>query len=122
MAGHAQRGSPGQGRSSHRASSPRRAAAASAAGPGLTRPKAPTIPTPTPSTATQTPATRPLYRLLMMKGLTPAEASNLTAFMCGLPATRLDWSLRQINQMLFLREMQQTGRFGRSDGEHPIPD
>ena len=58
----------------------------------------------------------------MMKGLTPAEAANLTAFMCGLPATRFDWSLRQINQMLFLREMQQTGRFGRSDGEHGIQD
>jgi hypothetical protein len=58
----------------------------------------------------------------MMKGLTPAEAANLTAFMCGLPATRFDWSLRQINQMLFLREMQQTGRFGRSDGKHWIPD
>ncbi|MEA2620430.1 MAG: hypothetical protein QOC97_1203 [Chloroflexota bacterium] len=88
----------------------------------LTRTEAPALPTPTPSTAIQPPATRPLYRLLMMKGLTPAEAANLTAFMCGLPATRLDWSLRQINQMLFLREMQQTGRFGRSDGEPGIQD
>ncbi len=86
------------------------------------RTKAPTIPTLAPSTATQAPATRPLFRLLMMKGLTPAEAANLTAFMCGLPAARLDWSLRQIHQMLFLREMQQTGRFGRTDGEHTNPD
>jgi hypothetical protein len=53
----------------------------------------------------------------MMKGLTPDEAANLTAFLCGLPATRLDWSLRQINQMLFLREMHESGRFGHADGE-----
>ena len=122
MAGQAQRGSPGRGRSSDRASSARRAGAASAAGPEVAPIQAPIVPTASQSTANQVPATRPLYRLLMMKGLTPAEAANLTAFLCGLPATRLDWSLRQINQMLFLREMQQTGRFGRSDGEHPIPD
>ena len=30
------------------------------------------------------PATRPVYRLLLMKGLTPTEAANLTAFICGL--------------------------------------
>ena len=82
--------------------------------------QAPIAPTSRPATANQAPATRPLYRLLMMKGLTPAEAANLTAFLCGLPATRLDWSLRQINQMLFLREMHETGRFGRADGEPRI--
>ena len=100
----------------------RRTGAASAAELGLARTKAPTISTPPPSIATQPPATRPLYRLLMMKGFSPAEAANLTAFLCGLPATRLDWSLRQLNQMLFLREMQQTGRFGRGDREPRIPD
>ena len=120
MAGQAQRGSPGRGRSSHRASSAPRAGAASAAGPGATPSQPPIAPTSRPATANQAPATRPLYRLLMMKGLTPAEAANLTAFLCGLPATRLDWSLRQINQMLFLREMHETGRFGRADGEPRI--
>jgi hypothetical protein len=65
---------------------------------------------------TEPPATRSLYRLLQMKGLSPAEAANLTAFMCGLPATGHDWSLRQVNQMLFLREMNRTGRFGKADG------
>ncbi len=52
-----------------------------------------------------------------MKGLSPAEAANLTAFVCGLPATGHDWSLRQVNLLLFLREMNRTGRFGRTDGK-----
>ena len=64
-----------------------------------------------------TPATRPVYRLLLMKGMTPAEAASLTAFICGLPTTDLHWSLKQLNQLLFLRRMQQTGRFGGTDGD-----
>ena len=31
------------------------------------------------------------------------------------------WSLRQVNQLLFLREMARTGRFGPVDGEVPRP-
>ena len=54
------------------------------------------------------PATRSVYRLLLMKGLTPAEAASLTAFICGLPTIDLHWSLKQLNQLLFLRRMQQT--------------
>jgi len=56
-----------------------------------------------------------------MKGLSPAEAANLTAFMCGLPATGHDWSLGQVNLLLFLREMHRTGRFGRTDGKAKLP-
>lgn len=52
-----------------------------------------------------------------MKGMTPAEAASLTAFICGLPTTDLHWSLKQVNQLLFLRRMQQTGRFGGTDGD-----
>jgi hypothetical protein len=63
------------------------------------------------------PATRPVYRLLLMKGMSPAEAASLTAFICGLPTTDLRWSLKQLNQLLFLRRMQQTGRFGGADGD-----
>jgi hypothetical protein len=116
MAGQAQRGSRGHGRSSRPGSSSLRAAAASVAAPGAT----PAQTSPRRRTAEPTApalATRPLYRLLQMKGMTPAEAANLTAFMCGLPATSHDWSLKQINQLLFLRQMQQTGRFGRTDGK-----
>ena len=52
-----------------------------------------------------------------MKGMTSAEAASLTAFICGLPTTDLHWSLKQLNQLLFLRRMQQTGRFGGTDGD-----
>jgi hypothetical protein len=62
------------------------------------------------------PATRRTFRTLTALGLSPEEASNLTAFMCGIPIDGARWSLRQVNELLFLRELQRTGRFGRSDG------
>ena len=54
---------------------------------GRTHPDQPASARRTPA-GTPAPATRPVYRLLLMKGLTPTEAANLTAFMCGLPTTR----------------------------------
>jgi hypothetical protein len=60
-------------------------------------------------------------RLLRLKGLTTDEAASLTAFMCGLPTTQLRWSLRQINEMLFLQRLYQLGRFGIGDGEPGRP-
>lgn len=68
------------------------------------------------------PATRAVYRLLLMKGLEPAEASSLTAFICGLPTSDLHWSLKQVNDLLFLRRMRQLGRFGAGDGLGKRPD
>ena len=65
--------------------------------------------------------TRSTYRLLQMKGLAPDEAANLTAFLCGIPIAEVHWSLRQVNQLLFLREMARTGRFGPRDGEPARP-
>ena len=47
-----------------------------------------------------------------MKGMTATEAASLTAFMCGLPTSDLQWSLQQ----LFLRRMREIGRFGDTDG------
>ena len=116
MAGQAQRGSRGHGRSSRPGSSLPRVAVGSAAGPGVAPTKSPPRRKVDPGAAFPAPATRALYRLLQMKGMTPAEAASLTAFLCGLPTTDLNWSLRQVNQMLFLRQLQQTGRFGRTDG------
>jgi len=60
--------------------------------------------------------TRSTYRALLMRGLTTDEAVNLTAFLCGLGIDQVRWSLRQLNQLLFLREMARTGRFGPADG------
>jgi hypothetical protein len=56
-----------------------------------------------------------------MKGLTPDEAASLTAFMHGLPTADLRWTLPQLNQLLFLRQMRQSGRFGQADGGIPSP-
>lgn len=114
MAGQAPRGSRGHGRSSRPGSSLPRAAA-SGPGRGLVA-----TPKPTPVRAAlpapQIPATRAVYRLLIMQGLTQAEASSLTAFICGLPTTDLRWSLKQVNELLFLRRMRELGRFGNDDG------
>jgi hypothetical protein len=54
-----------------------------------------------------------------MRGLQPDEAANVTAFLCGIPVADVHWSLRQVNELLFLRAMARTGRFGPSDGETP---
>jgi hypothetical protein len=65
--------------------------------------------------------TRTTYRLLLTRGFAPAEAANLTAFLCGIPIGEVRWSLRQINELLFLRELARGGRFGPSDGGPPRP-
>jgi hypothetical protein len=57
-------------------------------------------------------ATRSTNRHLLLKGMAPDEAANLTAFMAGIPVGEAHWTLKQINQLLFLRQMRQTGRFG----------
>ena len=63
------------------------------------------------------PLPRTTIRLLQAKGLSPGEAASLTAFLCGLPTADLHWSLRQINQMLFLQRLYRLGQFGIGDGE-----
>lgn len=115
MAGHEQHGSPDRERSSRDGSSLALAAEHFAGGSGSALATstaaaggtAPLAPTPTP---------RAVWRLLQMRGMTPDEAANLTAFLHGLPTTDLHWSLPQLNQLLFLRQMRQSGRFGHDDG------
>ena len=48
---------------------------------------------------------RTTHRLLVMRGLDPVQAANLTAFLNGLPVDRHTWSLREINRLLFLRDI-----------------
>jgi hypothetical protein len=62
------------------------------------------------------PQTRATYRLLLLKGLAPDEAANLTAFMCGIQVGSQRWRLNEINRLLFLRELSHAGRFGIDDG------
>jgi hypothetical protein len=114
MAGQARRGTRGQGRSSRAASSWPVLAVASAAASGSD------IATPTTSSTTEPRTaltTRATYRHLLMKGMEPDEAANLTAFIAGIPVGESHWTLRQINELLFLRRMAETGRFGGLDGK-----
>jgi hypothetical protein len=62
-------------------------------------------------------STRATQRLLVLRGLAADEATNLTAFLCGFPVTDRHWQLREINQLLFLRELERQGRFGPRDGQ-----
>ena len=71
--------------------------------------------TPSNSTLPERP-TRSTYRLLLLRGLAPDEAANLTAFMSGIPVSEASWTLGQVNRLLFLRELQRAGRFGARDG------
>ena len=76
-------------------------------------------PTTSRSTGQKAETTRATYRRLLMKGMEPDEAANLTAFIAGIPVGEAHWTLKQINELLFLRRMAELGRFGRSDGKRP---
>ncbi len=117
MDGPAQRGSRGRGRSPRHASSVRLLGAGSTVGSGSAAVKPTPSPAPSPvRDETVQPETRSTYRLLVSRGLAPDEAATLTAFLCGIPVADGRWSIRQVNQLLFLKAMVQNGRFGPSDG------
>ena len=109
MAGQTRRSTRGHGRSSHGGSSFPVLATASAVASGsatdtlLTQPSLEIRPGM---------ATRVTYRTLGLKGMAPDEAANLTAYLAGIPIGDSNWTLKQINELLFLRQMQRTGRFG----------
>ena len=64
--------------------------------------------------------TRSTYRMLVMRGLAPDEAANLTAFMSGIHVGDRGWKLNEINKLLFLRDLQRSGRFGDADGNSRV--
>jgi hypothetical protein len=55
--------------------------------------------------------TRATYRNLIIRGLAPDEAANLTAWLAGIEVGDAHWTLRQVNQLLFLRQMNRAGHF-----------
>ena len=121
MAGQPQQGSRGRGRSPRRASSAALGARPSGADRGPAPTASPRIPSRTrartaPPSEAEGLITRSTHRLLMTKGFTATEAADLTAFLCGIPVADVHWSLRQVNHLLFLRELARTGRFGPRDG------
>ena len=119
MAGQARRGERGTGRSSRAGSSWPLIAAASAVASGSD------IVTSTSSAPATRPAsspelhTRATYRNLILRGLAPDEAANLTAYLAGINVGDTHWTLRQINQLLFLREMNRAGQFAEA-AEPPL--
>src|SRR5260221_9332907 len=98
MAGQPRRGTRGQGRSSRDDSSWPVLAAASAAvsGSGIV-----TSTTELPVETQRSLATRSTYRHLLLKGMAPDEAANLTAFMPGVPVREDHWALQPTNQLPF---------------------
>jgi len=108
MAGQARRGTQGQRQSSRVASSWPVLAAASVAVSGSD-----TVTTSSEPSRDETPElpTRTTYRNLIMRGLAPDEAANLTAYLAGIGVGGSHWTLRQINQLLFLRQMNRSGQF-----------
>jgi hypothetical protein len=108
MAGRARRGTSEQGRSSRAGSSLPVLAAASAAASGSD-----TDTTSSGPIQDRTPplVTRATYRSLILRGLAPDEAANLTAYLAGIGVGGSRWTLAQINQLLFLRQMNRTGHF-----------
>jgi hypothetical protein len=108
MAGQPRRGTRGQGRSSRGDSSWPAVAVASGVASGSA------TDTLISRDSRETPEalrTRSTYRTLLLKGMAPDEAANLTAYMAGIPIGESHWTLSQVNQLLFLRQMQRTGRF-----------
>ena len=114
MAGQARRGTRGQGRSSRADSSWPVLAVASVAASGSA-----TATPSTSSTPSRTQSTRATYRHLLMQGMEPEEAANLTAFLAGIPVGEGHWTIKQINELLFLRRMAELGKFGSLDGNRP---
>jgi hypothetical protein len=51
-----------------------------------------------------------MARRLQLGGLSLVEASNLTARMVGLGTVRTGWELRQVEHLMFLRSIVETGR------------
>jgi hypothetical protein len=54
-----------------------------------------------------------------MRGLAPDEAANLTAYLAGIDIGAARWTLPQVNQLLFLREMHRTGQFAEPTDPRP---
>jgi hypothetical protein len=114
MAGQARREARDR-RSSHAASWPLVAAVSVAeSGSAIASTSSAASPEPTPELPT-----RATYRSLIIRGLAPDEAANLTAWLAGIEVGDARWTLRQVNQLLFLRQMNRAGHFAeRPDRLH----
>lgn len=60
--------------------------------------------------AEQPPTVRRTFQRLRMVGLSTAEAGNLTAHLRGLRIGRQPWTVAEIERLMFLRALVETGR------------
>jgi len=58
---------------------------------------------------------RSIYRALLVRGLEPGEAANLTAYLAGLPSDGLHWTIAEVEAIL-------RHRAGRLDADGTDPD
>jgi hypothetical protein len=73
--------------------------------------------TPVKASPSEGSSTQAIYRALLVRGLRPGEAANLTAFMCEIPVGRQPWKIDEVNRLLFLRQLHEAGRFRPTTGE-----
>lgn len=71
---------------------------------------------PVSASAAHHPDTREIYRSLLVRSLTPSEAANLTAYLCGIPVGRQPWKIHEVNRLLFLRDIYNAGKFRATPG------
>ena len=68
-----------------------------------------------PDFVSRTVRTEASYRLLTATGLTGAEAAGVIGYVVGLKACEQPWTLKQVNKVLFLRELYSSGDWGEAE-------
>jgi len=70
-------------------------------------------------TLTDFPA-RSIYRALLVRGLEPGEAANLTAYLAGLPSANLHWTIPEVEAIL-RRRVEATRSAEADPDDRPAP-
>jgi hypothetical protein len=63
---------------------------------------------------------RAIYRALLVRGLEPGEAANLTAYLAGLPANGVHWTIPEVEAIVRRRTAMIDGRAADPD-DRPGP-
>lgn len=107
------------GRASGRSSSTRATLTTAARSAPAPDPSTPVL---EPPFAPRTSGTRTTYRQLLLRGLSPDEAADLTAFLAGFAIGGRPWKLVEVNRILFLGSLAERGGWGPDDGAAPASD
>jgi hypothetical protein len=63
---------------------------------------------------------RSIYRALLVRGLEPSEAANLTAYLAGLPSVNLHWTIPEVEAVL-RRRVEAARRSEPDPDDRPEP-